>query len=48
MSELEIEEKAYALFNCKKNVLNYLVESTGTIGASELIKKKVQERIKKS
>lgn len=48
MSPQELEEKADALFNCKKNVLNYLVESNGTIGASAEIKKKVEERIKRS
>lgn len=48
MSTQELEEKADALFNCKKNVLNYLVESNGTIGASAAVKKKVEEQIKKS
>jgi len=48
MPEQDLEKKADALFNCKKNVLNYLIESSGTVGASESIKKKVKEQIKNS
>ena len=49
MSEQEeLERKAKALFNCEKNVLNYLIESSGTIGARESVKKKVMEQIKNS
>jgi len=48
MSEQSLEEKADALFNCKKNVLNYLVESNGRIGASEAVKKRVEQQIKRS
>lgn len=41
MSEDEkLEKEALELFNCPKNILDYLVASGGSIGPSKLGKKK--------
>lgn len=45
MSE-NLEEKAEDIFNSKKSILEYLVESYGRIGAGESTKQKVKRLLK--
>jgi hypothetical protein len=41
-TEEELEAEAVALFNCPKNILDYLVTSGGSIGPSKINEKNKQ------
>lgn len=41
--DAELEAEAVALFNCDKSVLDYLVNSAGSIGPSKLSEKTKKE-----
>jgi len=38
--DTELEAEAIDLFNCDKNLINYLVESAGSIGPSKITENK--------
>lgn len=40
--QMTLEEKAEAIFNCDKSILNYTVSSAGSIGGGKLGEKKLK------
>lgn len=42
----ELQEEAIALFNCDKSILDYMVDSAGSIGPSKLSQAKSKPQTK--